>query len=179
VKLILFFLFFFLRYLSLENKVKSLVASKTLIPPTLSWKDFKTMAAECGLADRSVSAAAQFLHDLGSLVYFHEMDGDLHDVVILDPQWITDLLASVITTKQNFVRDGFLKHTDLPFIWRFDPSLHNKLLRLLERFEVSFQMGEDRSLIPCLLPEARPEFDTLWASGSTAQRYYRMYERSL
>ena len=95
------------------------------------------------------------------------MDADLHDVVILEPQWITDLLASIITTKQNFVRDGFLKHSDLSFIWRFDAALHAKLLRLLERFEVSFQMpNEDRTLIPCMLPDARPEFDTLWSSGA-------------
>lgn len=107
------------------------------------------------------------------------MDADLHDIVILDPQWITDLLASIITTKQNFVRDGMLKHSDLPFIWRFDAALHAKLLRLLERFEVSFQMPEeDRTLIPCLLPDARPEFDTLWSSGVCTQQFHREYELS-
>ena len=107
------------------------------------------------------------------------MDSELHDVVILDPQWVTDLLASVITTKQNFVRDGILKHSDLPFIWRFDSALHPKLLRLLERFEVSFQMPEgDRSLIPCMLPDARPEFDTLWVSGTSTHHYFRVYELS-
>lgn len=107
------------------------------------------------------------------------MDADLHDVVILEPQWITDLLASIITTKQNFVRDGFLKHSDLPFIWRFDATLHAKLLRLLERFEVSFRMpNEDRTLIPCMLPDGRPEFDTLWSSGACTQRFHRQYDLS-
>lgn len=60
-------------YLSLEARVKALVTSKTLVPPTMPWKEFRGLASECGLADRSVSAAATFLHDLGSLVYFHEV----------------------------------------------------------------------------------------------------------
>jgi hypothetical protein len=58
--------------------------------------------------------------------------------------------------------------------------MHAKLLRLLERFEVSFQMPEgDRSLIPCMLPDARPEFDTLWVSGGvSAHHYFRWYDLS-
>ncbi len=55
-------------YLSLESKVRALVLSKAVSPPLMSWSEFKQLANECGLSDRSVVAAAQFLHDVGSLV---------------------------------------------------------------------------------------------------------------
>lgn len=60
-------------YLSLESRVKAIVATKAVVPPTMPWKEFRALGTECGLADRSITAAAQFLHDLGSLVYFHEV----------------------------------------------------------------------------------------------------------
>lgn len=71
-------------YLSLEARVKGLVAAKTLVPPTMSWREFRALATECGLADRSVTAAAQFLHDLGSLVYFHEVRSALGRLAAAD-----------------------------------------------------------------------------------------------
>jgi hypothetical protein len=102
------------------------------------------------------------------------------------------------------VRDGVLRHSDLPQIWKFDQSLYPKvssplpyphsiiyiyifcsldlrdvrpqLLHLFERFEIVYQLPkhqddpEPRTLVPCLLPDERPEFDLTWNRRDFTQR---------
>ena len=51
------------------------------------------------------------------MVYFPDRKSDLSDLVILDPQFITDLLSSIITTKHTFIKGGVLKTKDLDQIW--------------------------------------------------------------
>lgn len=43
-------------------------------------------------------------------MYFDDKDSSLKDLVILEPQFLTDLLSSIITTKHTFVKDGVLQH---------------------------------------------------------------------
>lgn len=102
----------------------------------------------------------------------------MKDLVIINPQFITDLLSSIITTKHTFVKDGLLTHRSLEHIWRdpvaFPPALHAPFLALLEKFEISFPLEakrkhiqgidfDGRSLIPCLLSRDVPKgtFDYL------------------
>ncbi len=80
--------------------------------------------------------------------------------MILDPQWLMDVLSTVVSTKHNYCRyphlscyhlfffqlillhrTGVLPHSALPHIWRapaFPRELHGFLLSLLERFEITF-----------------------------------------
>ena len=37
--------------------------------------------------------AMQFLHELGSMVYFNETKSGLNDTVILDPHWLTEVMV--------------------------------------------------------------------------------------
>jgi hypothetical protein len=94
-------------------------------------------------------------------VYFDDKDSSLKDLVILEPQFLTELLSSIITTKHVFVRDGILNHKvrnekrvvrsalhniffqDLVHIWRepkFPRELHASFLSLLEKFEITWQI---------------------------------------
>lgn len=53
-----------------------------------------------------LNQATQFLHDNGVLL--HYKDSSLNDLYFLDPQWLCDMLAKVITIKEvnPYVKNG-------------------------------------------------------------------------
>jgi len=147
------------------------------LPPICKWEEYSKIAELCLIDDeKELEVATSLLHNLGSLIHFGD-DEKLRDIIILHPQWLTDVMSSVFTTKANFVKNGILSHVDLPLIWRppvFPVHLHSFLITLLNRFEIAFsftnpssegidttckeELGveEGYSLIPCLLPPDRP-----------------------
>ncbi len=115
-----------------------------------------------------------YLHDLGKILYFRH-DPILRDIVILKPNWVTKAISKVLedeATKQN----GILVHAELAHIWahddrghRYDPSLHPIFLRLMERFDLCYQIDPllsqkhaTHSLIPQLLPYQPPSALPTW-----------------
>jgi internalin A len=115
-----------------------------------------------------------YLHDLGKILYFHD-DPILRDIVILKPNWVTKAISMVLedeTTKNN----GILVHAKLARIWahdergrRYDPALHPIFLRLMERFDLCYQIDSQlsrkhvtHSLIPQLLPYQPPSSLPSW-----------------
>jgi hypothetical protein len=121
----------------------------------------------------------------------------MEDIVILDPQFITDLLSTIITTKHTFVKGGILLHKNLEHIWRdpqqFPKSLHPLFLALLEKFELSFPLDapkkapsteevdlEGKSLIPSLLSADAPiDLPVIWEKilskgGKYMDRYVQL-----
>ncbi len=82
--------------------------------------------------------------DLGVIVHFNDSKANLlNDLIILDPQWLTRLLSTLITTKPNFVKNGAIYSGDLSQIWKppeFPDSLHPSLLTLLEKFEIAYPL---------------------------------------
>lgn len=58
--------------------------------------------------------------------------------MILDSQWLMKAMATLFTN-QTFVKNGILKHEQLPVIWKGLPEpVHAHLLLLLTRFEIAF-----------------------------------------
>lgn len=78
-----------------------------------------------------MSTAVAFLHDLGAILYFKEVDSN---VVILNPQWVAQLFATIITFKHSFARDGLLCRSDLHGLWK-------EVLGRLTYFVVAFCIG--------------------------------------
>jgi hypothetical protein len=87
--------FLVLEQLVIEERQKSL-------QPVLSWSGFRTLATSCSIKDEeTVLRAAEFLNQMGAIVHFTE-DPELHDLVVLDPQWLSDVFCTLITTKGNY-----------------------------------------------------------------------------
>ncbi|KYR02814.1 leucine-rich repeat-containing protein (LRR) [Tieghemostelium lacteum] len=176
-------------YMLLENIVKE--ETKKRIIPTISWPEFIQLGQICTITDENeLLRATMFLNQLGSLVYFPKETG-LRQFVILDPQWITNMLSSIITTKHSYAKDGILYHKNFKQIWRpplYPQNLHTHLLALLEKFEISYSLTnasgntvsnfEDGiSLIPSLLGDDRPSsFDSYWKPyNSNVDQFGRIY----
>ncbi len=84
-------------------------------------------------------------------------------MVILDPNWLTRLMATLITSKPNFVkyvyfvsiakylrkrREGILHTRNLDLVWRppdFPRYVHSILLSLLQKYELALPFPTKRA----------------------------------
>lgn len=124
----------------------------------LRYQEVETIAHNAGIFEASeVLQAVQFLHDLGSLQYFSSEH--LKNYVVINPQWIVNVMACIVSIKDSPVKDGRLFHSDISVIWTdYDATLHPWILKLTEAFDLTFPVpDQNMNLVPCLLPEDEPE----------------------
>ena len=128
-------------------------------------------------------------HRLGHLIHY-EHDPTLRDIVVLKPNWLATAISFVLDDKQTREAHGLVSFARLSELWndptreaefRYEPSLHPVLLRLMERFDLSYRvvvLGDEgqqdyASLIPNLVPDIRPYPMPSWpdkaASGDEEQ----------
>ena len=103
------------------------------------------------------SKATQFLHENGILIHYNDVA--LRDLFFLDPQWLCDILATVITIREinPFAAKGIMKIKDLLVLFkgsRFTESeeIMSFIVDLLGKFELALTWDNEHLLIPSLLP---------------------------
>ncbi len=136
-----------------EKTVRALGASEFLIP----YSEMVKIANENGLFDeQEILQGIRFLADLGSIQFF-ETSG-LKDKIVINPQWIVDVMACLVSVKKTCVNEGRFRHEDVAKIWcDYDSSLHEWMLKLTEEFDLTYRVPDsDMSLVPCLLPDLEP-----------------------
>ena len=107
-------------FLLLEKQLSEEAANR--IPPVISKPTLQQFASVVNITDeRELSRASKTLHELGSIVHF-DADPKLSDMVVLSPRWLTEMLATVFTTKHNFAKNGILPHSSLLQIWYVSSS---------------------------------------------------------
>lgn len=134
----------------------------------LEYKQASDIAHEAGIFEpEEVLQAVQFLHDLGSLQYFPSEH--LKNYVVINPQWIVNVMACIVSIKDSPVKNGRLYHSDIDVIWKdYEPRLHPWILKLTEAFDLTFPVpDQNMNLVPCLLPEQEPEVNPLGARISS------------
>ncbi|XP_017772148.1 PREDICTED: leucine-rich repeat serine/threonine-protein kinase 1 isoform X5 [Nicrophorus vespilloides] len=100
--------------------------------------------------------ATLFLHDNGVLLHYD--DATLKDLYFLDPQWLCDMLAHVVTIREinPFARTGIMKLDDLKHIFKASNigpmDTRGYIVNLLNKFEVALTWDSRTLLIPSLLP---------------------------
>ena len=165
---------------SLQNWGRGLIASG--VPPMCSRSavlervsrspELALTLSSSGITDR----ALKFHSDGGVVVLAHN-----GDTVILDPMWLADTLACVVTVDpgrravlpSDLLLRGQLPHDEasLAVVWPdsqgYTPALRGTLLALLHQFGLAFEMRDKddeslgRSVVPSMLP-----CDTLWGGVS-------------
>ncbi|KAK0062250.1 hypothetical protein Bpfe_008351, partial [Biomphalaria pfeifferi] len=142
-------------WLNMEKKILAFRSTRSTLP----WNTIKEIGMEIGIYDeKDIREAIQFLHELGTVQYF---DNDfLRDQVVIDPQWIVNVMSCVVSVKNSPIQDhkGRFLYKYIPEIWRDYPSeQHQWLLRLTEEFDLTFPLpGEELNIVPCLLPQEVP-----------------------
>jgi internalin A len=124
----------------------------------------------CGVdAEVARGTLGRYLHDLGKILYFSD-EPELSNMIVLKPNWITKAIGRVLENETVREANGILSHSQLPQIWstdemgrKYDPYLYPVFLRLMEKFDLSYQVEADvpgasstHSLIPQLLPHEPP-----------------------
>jgi len=143
----------------------------------VEWKTYCQWASESGVPDSEVMTCTSFLTNVGSIIFYTEAGGTadsasapepaVDDLVVLNPQWLADLMACLITFRHSWIKDGKLRITDLSshiFAAKYPTSIHEQLVALLERFAVIYITSSldlaGYVIVPSMLPE-RPEGEKL------------------
>ncbi|XP_065198340.1 leucine-rich repeat serine/threonine-protein kinase 1-like isoform X2 [Sycon ciliatum] len=132
--------------------------------PWMSGKEFREMFLDVDQGDfddkEELAAAVNFLHDNG--VMLHYDDPSLNDFYFLDPQWLCDMLAHVVTVDavHTFVKNGILQVKNYGQIFKSNsfPNDHiGQYEKLLAKFEVALRINDDELLVPSLLPKKKSD----------------------
>uniref|UniRef100_A0A0R3QZH9 non-specific serine/threonine protein kinase n=1 Tax=Brugia timori TaxID=42155 RepID=A0A0R3QZH9_9BILA len=156
-------------YMALEKIVVELADERRSkgIEPVMRNSDFRATVQERMLKnygrafrdDIEFNHACSFLHENG--VILHYEDVTLRELYFLDPQWLCDILAHVITIREinPFARNGLMKIDDLQVLFKSlnlnnsAINLRSHIISLLQKFEVALCWQSRSLLIPSLLPD--------------------------
>jgi internalin A len=120
------------------------------------------------MSDEEITTLGALLHDLGQIIYYADDEG-LRDIVVLNPEWLTEAISFVLEDMPTREHGGVLDHARLREIWqqRQDgagyPTRHYPyFLRLMEKFDISYRLQDDdqKSLVAQLVPYERPNLPT-------------------
>lgn len=113
--------------------------------------DFRRYLEICtteGIDEAEAKSLIRYLHDLGVVIHFED-DILLRNTIILSPEWGTDAVYKILDSQSNVLkgRNGILKTDDLPLIWAgqtmYPTSLYPFILKLMEKFQLSFKLSDD------------------------------------
>jgi len=102
---------------------------------------------------------SDYLHDLGSILHFSE-DILLKNMVVLKPDWATQAVYSIIDDQKAVESFGELLLEDIEAIWVKNnyPDRHAELLQLMKKFEMCFEVEDQKHfIIPQLLRTDQPD----------------------
>lgn len=156
-------------WLAVRDAVRGLRAGSPYIPAEAFWKlctkhEIAEARAQRDLADQ--------LDKLGEIVYYP--DDPLSRFVILDPTWVTELVAKVVRDRQVREQGGALNAADLDRIWGDLPhAVRDHLENLMDEYDLVYRMtihGQARSSIVVeALPAAPEEIRTVDVAGNRPQ----------
>nr|CAD7576044.1 unnamed protein product [Timema californicum] len=137
-------------YLALEDVVTHISSERrhTGVDPVLNAEQYKAVvSAEMqyrfsrGFRDTAeLHQATLFLHENGVLLHYD--DATLKDLYFLDPQWLCDMLAHVVTIREinPFARTGVMKLDDLKHVFKSSKigpiDTRGYIVNLLNKFEI-------------------------------------------
>ncbi|KAH3744221.1 leucinerich repeat kinase [Pelomyxa schiedti] len=149
-------------------KLERLICEKKKKKPTVRWTKFVKWATQVQIFEPAkIKQAAHFLHGVGSLIYYDSKYSNIGDLVILDPEYLSSLMATLITFKTTMIINGYISSSILPLIWSsYDPIDYPALINLMCLYLIMHPVvtptGEGY-LIPCTLPDTVPDdAESIW-----------------
>ena len=107
--------------------------------------------------DAEILQATQFLHENGIIIHYNDVA--LRDLYFLDPQWLCDILATVVTIREinPFAAKGIMKIKDLLVLFKGNRFVESEeiisfIVDLLSKFELALTWDNEHLLIHSLLP---------------------------
>ncbi|MCD9187211.1 MAG: TIR domain-containing protein [Pyrinomonadaceae bacterium] len=120
----------------------------------------------------------KFLHDLGVVLNFRD-DRRLNDTNVLKPEWITEGVYKILTSKMLDDKHGVLSLEMVEKILdnrRYPRHKHRFIVQMMHRFQRCFPLkDEELFLVPDLLPKQQPDLSE-WESDKTGLGFQYHYE---
>ncbi len=123
--------------------------SETSETPVITMTEYQRLADRFGIRDKQeLSSITSQLYKSGSIIHFSNIK-HLQNVVILNPQWLFKVFASVITMVPHWANAGIVDEGDFIHLWKkYHPSIHTELVNLLITFELAYMFeGDAASLL--------------------------------
>lgn len=139
-------------------------------------------ARKCGITASELPQCTKFLCDVGIILHFDDTNSKLNEIVILNPQFLADVMANILSFTHNWLKGGLLTPQLVPQVfYKYDTPMTERIIALLIRFHIIYKVKDsDNYLVPLLLPVECPrvEFADAWTSvlGAGLAEYGRTYD---
>lgn len=139
---------------------------------TVSFDRWKQICMDAGVGDTAQrDDILDLLRNLGLVVSFPR-DRKLAHLGVLNPEWVTRAVYPLLMSPETNNSGGILTMDDMDSILppdRYPRESHGWLLELMEAFELLFESGDGKYLVPSRLPKEIPDWalDQRWLSADT------------
>ena len=126
----------------------------------ISYDSYVTICKTYKIYAQRADLLSDYLHDLGDILHFQN-DEMLRRIVILNPDWVTNAFYRLIDNKKIQTDNGRFLFSDLSRIWNIDVhpvDKHLELIRLIENFELCFNIVGSREYILPELLQSTPNY---------------------
>ena len=146
------------------KKVKD--ALQNLRSPYIRSGDYEKICADCGV-EQDGATVLNWCNDLG--VCFCRPDFRLRDYVILNPDWITNAIYTILFNRRETVQNGMISQEDIDTLLRNDGRQKKVkrvkkdlrysyqdttyVLDVVRKFHLSYQVDRDTEFFPMLCSE--------------------------
>ena len=135
---------------------------ESLEKPYISYAEYRDICSEHGLGGTQAEYLGGYYHNLGVILHFHD-NPILRETVFLKPEWITEAVYQLLENFEVGEENGRFKYAQLARILepaRYPIDIHFKLLELMKKFELCFELeGKGEYIVPELLKGDRPKFE--------------------
>ncbi len=140
---------------------------------------YSSLCGGYGLNKERAEYLSEYLHDLGVILHFQN-DPLLRDTFILNPEWVTHAVYTLIDTRDIQNNKGCFNFEDLKRYWdakKYPHKIHPQLTRLMERFEFCFNFsGTQQYFIPELMSPYSEAMDLSPFQSSASLRFQYHYD---
>lgn len=148
----------------------------------ISYEQYKQLCVKIDpdFSAQSMQTLMALLNDLGVMLTFTEEYANLHEMQVLNPEWVTRGVYQIIASPMLARRKGVLNTRDIARI--LDPQQYKSakerfyIMDLMRRFDLCYQIpGEmDMYFVPGAFPKDRPaSFAWRTATGEVLRLQYR------
>jgi internalin A len=129
--------------------------------PHMTPAEFSALLKSKRVTGQEAIDLANQLHHLGEILFFQERE-ELSSLVILDPEWLTELIALVVRSREVRAHGGILRKADLDQLWakaKLTPEIRRHLVNLMDWFDLTYSTGhpQEIGIVVEALPYSTPE----------------------
>ena len=109
----------------------------------------------CGItSEQECKNALEYFKSIGNITYLHDYSNKLYKFIILNPQWLADMMYLFISLKTTIThRNGIINHSQLKNILKsYSPIIQKEIINWIILFKVLIPLPGNTYLLPLYLP---------------------------